>query len=201
MPDEGLGAVIGKVQDGNGRDSDYFLVGSSKKMSIEANQIGRLYLGINDDYLPDNSGSYRISVSAKLISGIPYRSSRQQKKRVKTIEISAKQTWIDTGIDLERNIEVEITAEGQIKIGERSAQPDGIRGSRSDTSRYPMPDNGLGAVIGKVRYPNGRDSACFFVGSSKTMNVEADQIGRLYLGINDDYLPDNSGSYRVTVSW
>ena len=97
-------------------------------------------------------------------------------------------------------MEVEITAEGLIKIGERSAQPNGIRGGNNNTSRYPMPGEGLGAIIGKVQYRNGRDSEYFLIGSGKTMNIGANQIGRLYIGINDDYLPDNSGSYRVNVS-
>ncbi len=201
MPEEGLGALIGKVQYRNGRESEYFFIGSSKTMGIEEDQIGRLYIGINDSYIRDNSGSFRVSISAERISGYPSETSPKRIQHEKTIEVDAREPWTDTGIELERNARIDVITEGWIKIGERSAGPDGIYGNKADTSRYPMPDKSLGAVIAKVQYRNDQYSDCFFIGSRVQTIINTDKTGRLYIGINDDYLPDNRGSYRVTIRW
>jgi len=201
MPEEGLGAVIGKVQYRNGRDSAYFFIGSSKIMNVGEDQVGRLYIGINDSYIRDNSGSFSVKVSAERISSYPPESSRQRTQREKTVEVDAKEPWTDTGIELERNAWIDVTSEGRIKIGERSADPDGIYNNKDNTSRYPMPDKALGAVIAKVQYRNDQNSDYIFIGSRIQTNINTGRAGRLYIGINDDYLSDNRGSYHVTIRW
>ena len=60
-------------------------------------------------------------------------------------------------------------------------------------SSRPIPNRAGGALIGRIG--NG---APFFIGSG-VQSFRAGTSGRLYLGINDDYLPDNSGSFRVIV--
>jgi hypothetical protein len=47
-------------------------------------------------------------------------------------------------------------------------------------------------MIGRI--DNG---APFFIGNRR--NVRAPSSGRLYLSVNDDYLEDNSGEFRVMV--
>jgi len=118
----------------------------------------------------------------------------------KTIQVQAKQAWTDTGIDLESGMQLQISSEGRIRIGERSAGPDGIQGDRDNKARYPMPGENLGAVIAKIRYPSGKDSDFFFIGAGKQKNITGGEAGRLFIGINDDYLPDNGGEYRISVS-
>ena len=50
-----------------------------------------------------------------------------------------------------------ITAEGTIEIGNRaSSRPDGNRDANVSTSNYPMNDVAAGALIGKIRYRDGR---------------------------------------------
>jgi hypothetical protein len=41
------------------------------------------------------------------------------------------------------------------------------------------------------------DSNTVVVGDRTTLTAPRD--GRLYLGINDDHLPDNSGEFQVTI--
>jgi hypothetical protein len=56
-------------------------------------------------------------------------------------------------------------------------------------------------LIGKIRYRDGRDSNFVFVGSRGEPTSEPNEYGRLFLGINDDYFRDNTGSYKVTIRW
>jgi hypothetical protein len=56
-----------------------------------------------------------------------------------------------------------------------------------------MPSRAGGALIGRIG--NG---APFYVGEGNT-SFRAGNSGRLFLGVNDDYLRDNSGSFRVRV--
>jgi len=46
----------------------------------------------------------------------------------------------------------------------------------------------------------GDGDAPFFAGSDRGP-YEMRGSGRLYLGVNDDYLQDNSGTFRVVVSY
>ena len=49
------------------------------------------------------------------------------------------------------------------------------------------------ALIGRIG-----GSGVFFVGSDRG-DFRMRDSGRLYLSVNDDYLQDNSGAFRVTV--
>ena len=123
-------------------------------------------------------------------------------RREKTVIVYANQSWTDTGIDVEPNTTYEITADGTIDINNRArSNPDGNRDATARTSTYPMNDVPAGALIGKIRYRDGRDSNFVLVGSRGAPATEPNEYGRLFLGINDDYFRDNNGSYRVTIRW
>jgi hypothetical protein len=95
-----------------------------------------------------------------------------------------------------------ITAEGTIELDSRNrSDPNGNRSASNSTSNYPMNDVGVGALIGKIHYRDGRDSNFVFIGSRGEPTSEPNEYGRLFLGINDDYFRDNTGSYRVTIRW
>src|SRR5260370_25408501 len=54
--------------------------------------------------------------------------------------------------------------------------------------RFPLPAAGMGALLAKIRYANGRDSNSLAVGAANTLSVEQGEYGRLWFGINDDVL-------------
>jgi hypothetical protein len=58
----------------------------------------------------------------------------------------------------------------------------------------PIPNRPAAALIGRV----GETNEYFFIGDDSGP-VRVRGCGRLFLGINDDFLGDNSGSFRVTV--
>ncbi len=106
--------------------------------------------------------------------------------------VAADTAWTDTGIDVRAGQTVYFEAQGQVRWGQgRRDGPGGERNSPSNPNR-PMGNRNAAALIGKI----GDDM--FFIGD-ETGPVRLRSSGRLYLGINDDVLTDNSGSFRVVV--
>jgi hypothetical protein len=107
---------------------------------------------------------------------------------------------VDTGIDVRAGDQVTITATGTVTAGRRAGvvSPDGGRaGASSILGTYPVPNAGVGALIGYIVSTNGQTSQPFMVGSQSTFTSPVD--GRLYLTVNDDNYNDNSGSFSVRI--
>ncbi|HEX8491592.1 MAG TPA: LecA/PA-IL family lectin [Pyrinomonadaceae bacterium] len=109
----------------------------------------------------------------------------------------------DTGIDLRTGDQVTISASGNITAGRRAGvvSPEGGRISTASAlgvGGYPVPNAGVGALIGVIRLTSGQFSQAFFVGSQLSFNAPAD--GRLILLANDDNYNDNSGSFDVKIT-
>lgn len=86
------------------------------------------------------------------------------------------------------------SANGKVRWGPgRQDGPGGERNSPRNDAR-PIPSRPAAGLIGRV----GEGDEYFFIGDDEGP-IRARGSGRLYLGINDDYLQDNSGSLRVTV--
>jgi hypothetical protein len=115
--------------------------------------------------------------------------------RERNVIVSPADAWTDTGIDVRNGQEIYFESSGQVTWSpNRRVGPDGTRNSKRDTNR-PLPDRDSGALIGRI---GERD--LFFVGSEVgPFRVRGN--GRLYLGVNDDMLTDNTGAYRVVVSY
>jgi len=117
--------------------------------------------------------------------------------RERTVVVQARQPWTDTAIDVRRGQQIYLDATGEIRWGkgDRKDGPEGEKGSPFNQAR-PIPNRPAGAVIGRV----GDNDAPFFVGRDRGP-YEMRGSGRLYLGVNDDFLQDNSGTFRVVVSY
>jgi hypothetical protein len=112
--------------------------------------------------------------------------------REKQTIVSADVAWNDSGIDVRAGQTVYFEATGQVRWGkDRRDGPAGERNSPSNPNR-PMGNRNAAALIGKI----GNDM--FFIGDD-TGPVRMRSSGRLYLGVNDDVLTDNSGNFRVVV--
>ena len=106
--------------------------------------------------------------------------------------VSADVAWNDTGVDVRAGQTVYFEAQGQVRWGrDRRDGPAGERNSPNNPNR-PMGNRNAAALIGKI----GND--LFFIGDDAGP-VRVRSSGRLYLGINDDVLTDNSGNFRVVV--
>lgn len=115
----------------------------------------------------------------------------------KTVTLDGKQTWVDTGVDVQPGDLVRITAEGRLKYADArdEATPDGLRRGWMDMIRaMPVNDAGRGAVIGRVG--EGAAARPFLIGARRESRMTA--AGRLFVGVNQNTSP-SGGQYQVTV--
>jgi hypothetical protein len=112
--------------------------------------------------------------------------------RERQVNVSATVDWADTGIQVRAGQTLYFQASGQVRWGrDRRDGPEGESNSPFNQAR-PLPNRPGAALIGRV----GGD--IFFIGAGQGP-IRVRNSGRLELGINDEYLQDNSGSFRVTV--
>ena len=115
--------------------------------------------------------------------------------RERQVNVTAREAWTDTGIDVRRGQEIYIQANGETRWGPN--RRDGAAGERNSpyNAGRPLPDRPAAALLGRI----GEQDVFFIGGDTGPFRVRGD--GRLYLGINDDVLVDNSGALRVTISY
>lgn len=129
----------------------------------------------------------------------------------KTIAVAGDAGWVDTGIDVGPGDELRFTATGEINL--QKGNPEAVCGPGGIdlvTVDQPVPNVNLGALIGKVSQliakrvdsDSGLEIAdeafvLFLIGPEAA--VPAPFKGRLYLGVNENVLKDNSGTYTVVV--
>jgi PA-IL-like protein len=108
--------------------------------------------------------------------------------------VSADVGWNDTGIDVRSGQTIYFEAQGQVRWGrDRRDGPAGERNSPSNPNR-PMGNRNAAALIGRI----GSGNDMFFIGDDAGP-IRMRSSGRLFLGVNDDVLTDNSGNFRVVV--
>lgn len=110
--------------------------------------------------------------------------------------VDARTVWTDSGIDVAVGQTLSFYATDRIRWAPgRRDGPDGEHNSPSAPNR-PMPNERRAALIGRVG--DGRE--LFLVGGRRE-RISMRAAGRLYLGVNDDNLEDNAGSFRVTIHY
>ncbi len=111
------------------------------------------------------------------------------------IQVEAREPWTNTGIMVRGGMTVYFEASGKVNWGpDRRDGPEGEHDSPFNRGR-PIPSRPAAALIGRV----GND-APFFIGADNGP-IRVRSGGPLFLGINDDYLQDNRGSFRVIVRY
>jgi hypothetical protein len=114
--------------------------------------------------------------------------------RERTVNVGASVQWNDTGIDVRAGQTIFFEASGQVRWGrDRRDGPAGEDNSPRNPGR-PIPDRPGAALIGRV----GESNDPFFIGDLRSA-IRLRSSGRLFLGINDEVLYDNSGAFRVVV--
>jgi hypothetical protein len=109
--------------------------------------------------------------------------------------VSADVPWNDSGVEVRAGQTIYFEATGRVRWGrDRQDGPAGERNSPSNPNR-PMGNRNAAALIGKI----GNSSNDYFFIGDDSGPIRVRSTGRLYLGINDDVLTDNSGNFRVVV--
>jgi hypothetical protein len=155
--------------------------GRRRSVRILREEIDRIeFDGRRGDGDPDNRDDR--------VGGIP-RGMRERR-----VNVAAREQWSDTGIDVRAGQQIYFSAEGETRWGpNRRDSAAGERNSPTNAGR-PLPDRPAAALIGRI----GERDEFFFIGG-EAGPFRARASGRLYLGINDDVLTDNSGTLRVIV--
>lgn len=110
------------------------------------------------------------------------------------VVVDSTREWTDTGLMVRAGDTISLQADGTVRLSDQRndiADPSGSRLNRTaiDAPLGRAPAGGLIARVG--------NSAPVFVGNRQTFRAPAS--GRLYLGVNDDFLDDNTGQFRVMV--
>jgi hypothetical protein len=125
----------------------------------------------------------------------PAKPSRPSGLRERLVIVSGDVDWNDAGVTLRANQEIWLESSGRVQWGrDRRHGPAGEPNSPRNDAR-PMPSRNAAALIGKI---GERSTDYFFIGD-ETGPIRIRTGGRLFLGVNDDYLNDNSGNFRVIV--
>jgi hypothetical protein len=215
LPNANEGKLIGAI--GNDSTAPIIELGSSREFTADRN--GRLFLTANRGSYTDARGAFDVQVRRERSlnardsdevdrGGIRSRNrdygrpTDQNRGGERTVEVPGNSRGMDTGIDVRSGDQITFTATGTVVAGQRagSVGPDGGRSSGfgSIVGTRPVPNAGVGALIGYIRTADGQ-TQLFFIGSSLTYNATVD--GRLYLAINDDNYNDNSGSFTVRIRY
>ena len=111
------------------------------------------------------------------------------------VRVESRVRWTDTGIDVRAGQTVGFDARGTVRLGPTENEVAGVDGtlSRRRDNGAPMANQAEGALIARIG-----NSPVFFVGDLNS--VRAPATGRLYLGVNDGDLGNNSGDFQVVVS-
>lgn len=114
--------------------------------------------------------------------------------RIRTIDLDPRQRWTDTGLWVSRGDLLTVDASGVVQLSTSINDVAGPAGARSGrrAANAPLSDQRAGAVIAWIG-----TAVPILIGDQRT--VIAPETGRLYLGVNDDHLADNTGQFRVHV--
>lgn len=115
------------------------------------------------------------------------------KLNTKVLADNTSNGWTNTGWVVKKGQRIRITGSGRISLGNgRYTTPSGVA-SLPDGEKLMKnkPTGGMIAVIGDD------NNDFIFVGSS--IEFTANRDGALFLGVNEGYLDDNSGSYDVNI--
>src|SRR5258706_13173849 len=181
------GQLIG-VRDGvvefDGQRGGFF--GGRERVRVNRDDVARIEL---DESSPD-----RDSFNSGGSNGSGSGSGRPSGLRERDVNVNASTAWSDTGVMVREGQAVYFTANGRVRWGPgRQDGPSGERGSPRNNAR-PIPSRPAAGLIGRV----GDSNDYFFIGD-EISGIRIRSSGRLFLGINDDILGDNSGAFQVTV--
>jgi hypothetical protein len=113
----------------------------------------------------------------------------------RSVVVPSNVAWTNTLLKVRRGQWLRFEPRGEIRLsfnGNDVAVAAGTKSGRK-TEKAPIPSVYWGALIGRVN--NGKP---FSIGDT-TQSFQMPANGTLYLGVNDDYVADNSGNYVVKV--
>ena len=157
---------------------------------IPRRDIARIEFDENGSQFSDDRRDDRRDTVPPAVTGEIPRGMRERQ-----INVTAREQWSYTGVDVRAGQLIYFRTTGETRWGPN--RRDGAAGERNSpyNAGRPLPDRPAAALIGRI---GERD--VMFIGDDQ-MPFRVRSAGRLYLGINDDVLTDNTGALRVTISY
>ena len=111
-----------------------------------------------------------------------------------TFRVNSQQRWTDTGIVVRAGDVITFQSSGQIQMSDNAQDLASPAGALSRRTAPDAPVSGVlaGALIAKI-------GGYAPVAIGDQARITAPVSGQLYLGVNDDHLPDNRGEFTVAV--
>ncbi len=147
-----------------------------------------------------NSTNTTTPVSSNNSNTTPTTTPTTTTQRPKPIQLNVKvladntaNGWTNSGFHVKKGQKFRVFGRGQISLGGGNyAKPEGIKSLADDKKLLPAEaTGGLIAVIGDD------NNDFIFIGAAREFTATRD--GMLFLGINENNLNDNSGSFEVTI--
>ena len=113
----------------------------------------------------------------------------------RSVVVPSNVEWTNTGLNVSRGQYLRFEPSGEIRLstnGEDIGRAAGAMSARR-ADKATIPSIPVGALIGRVG--NGQP---FSIGDT-TNAFDMPESGRLFLGVNDDHVQDNSGNYVVKI--
>ena len=141
------------------------------------------------------SGRDRVSEGYRNSSDTrPSGNERPTGLREREVDVAGAAAWTRTSVELRDGQELWFDSRGEVRWGPgRKDGPGGEGGSPRNPAR-PIPSRPGASLIGRI----GETGDPFFIGNDRGP-IRVRGRGTLFLGVNDDYLQDNSGAFRVIV--
>lgn len=162
-------------------------------------------------------GSSSVSVESSVLNKDEIFAREQEEnsdlewREVSRIAVLGSVDWTDTGLELKEDQEIYFNAQRQISLQRGNPMawcgPDGMD---RKTMQQPISDKNIGALIGKVAWlisievdeETGEQIRHeiiekFYIGSANQVRMPIS--GRLFLGINENVVGDNSGEFEVII--
>ena len=116
------------------------------------------------------------------------------RRQTTSFTIPANQQWTETDVNVQQGNTLEVRVTGEIEYAPNArVSAAGAPRRTPGGNDVPLPNEPAGALIGRI--DNGQP---FMIGRNTSVRVPAS--GTLFLGINDDTVSDNSGSFRVIIA-
>jgi Ca2+-binding EF-hand superfamily protein len=111
------------------------------------------------------------------------------------VTVDSTHRWTDTGLTVRAGDTIMFDARGDIRLSSDANDTASAGGAHSGrlAADAPLQRQGAGALIARIG-----NSGPIFVGNRRSMR--ATTSGRLFLGVNDDYLADNVGDFEVMIN-
>ena len=161
----------------------------SNGRKVNLSEVTRIYLGSVENV----PGFPTQSVSNPSAGPNDTRSTAPGHAR--SVVVPGNVQWTNTGFNVRRGQMLRFEPSGEIRLstnGDDIGRPAGAMSGRK-ADKATIPTIPVGALIGRVG--NGQP---FSIGDTTTAFDMPDN-GRLFLGVNDDHVNDNSGNYVVRV--